>query len=265
MRMTLALLLGLLLLSGCDNTNDNEQPQPETSAHSTSERPLPTLTRIRFELKKTAPQCDGEHCPRVQVNWLNYEEQPVLNKAIENRLASMLVRLQGHATHDGSIEGLADAFLADASDMAMSPEQGWELNATVKQQRNANGLLTLSMESYEYTGGAHGQPNVGYYHWDLKQQQWLALEDLLVPGQQAAFWSLAEQAHTQWLDSQALDETFRESWPFEKTDDAFFNDQGMVLQYNVYHIAPYAMGQPTLVLPYDKLEGIVRETYLPAG
>ena len=35
-----------------------------------------------------------------------------------------------------------------------------------------------------------------------------------------------------------------------------------MLVYNVYHIAPYAMGQPELTLPYDTLKGIVREEYL---
>ena len=263
MRMTMALLLGFLLLSGCDNTKEPGTNQADNDANRTPATPIHKPTRIRIELKKSAPQCEGDGCPHVHIAWLNYEKQPVLNKAIETRLASMLVRMEGDATHDGSIEGLADAFLADAADIAMASEQGWELSATVKQQRCENGLLTLSMESYEYTGGAHGQPNVGYFHWDVDNQQWLQLNDLLIPGQQEHFWGLAQQAHTNWLDDQDLDDNFRDSWPFEKTDDVFFNDKGMVLQYNVYHIAPYAMGQPQLTLPYEQLAGIVRENYLP--
>ncbi|MCK0154576.1 DUF3298 and DUF4163 domain-containing protein [Alcanivorax sp. S6407] len=263
MRMTMALLFGLLLLSGCDNTDPTGKTPADADTHRHSaDTPRPP-TRIRIELKKSAPQCDGKGCPSVQVNWLNYEQQPVLNKAIETRLAAMMVRMEGDAVHDGSIEGLADAFLADAADMAMASQQGWELRASVKQQRIENDLLTLSMESYEYTGGAHGQPNVGYFHWDLQRQQWLKLEDLLVPGKESDFWTLAQQVHRDWLDAQQLDQTFRESWPFEKTDDGYFNGEGMVLQYNVYHIAPYAMGQPKLVLPYEKLKGIVRQKYLP--
>lgn len=263
MRMTMALLLGFLLLSGCDNTKEPGTNQAKSDTSNTPAKTTHKPTRIRIELKKSAPQCEGDGCPHVHITWLNYEKQPVLNKAIETRLASMLVRMEGDATHDGSIEGLADAFLADAADIAMASEQDWELSATVKQQRYENGLLTLSMESYEYTGGAHGQPNVGYFHWDVVNQQWLQLNDLLVPGQQEAFWAQAQQAHTNWLDAQDLDDNFRDSWPFEQTDDAFFNKKGLILQYNVYHIAPYAMGQPQLTLPYDALKGVVRETYLP--
>lgn len=265
MRITMALLLSILLLAGCDNAQEPGDNQAEIAPRNTSAPHPHNPVRIRIELKKSAAQCDGDGCPQVRIAWLNYEEQPVLNKAIETRLASMLVRMEGDAVHDGSIEGLADAFLADATDIAMAPEQGWELRATVKQQRCENGLLTLSMESYEYTGGAHGQPNVGYFHWDLDRQQWLTLEDLLVPAENDTFWALAKQAHEDWLNQQELDDTFRESWPFEKTDDVYFNGKGLVLQYNVYHIAPYAMGQPKLVLPYDALKGIVREKYLPAS
>ncbi len=263
MRMTMALLLGIFLLAGCDNAE-----QPDNNAeNNTAQAPVAESThkpiRIRIELKKSAPQCEGKGCPHVHIAWLNFEDQPVLNKAIESRLASMLVRMEGDAIHDGSIEGLADAFLADASDMAMASEQGWELSATVKHQRCEHGLLTLSMESYEYTGGAHGQPNVGYFHWDLARQQWLQLEDLLIPGQEAAFWAAAREAHGNWLDAKKLDEAFRDSWPFDKTDDVFFTNEGLVLQYNVYHIAPYAMGQPQLTLPYERLTGILRDKYQP--
>ncbi len=261
MRMTLALLLGAVLLTGCDST---EQTQPETrQGENRSSTSVTQPVRILIELKKSAPQCEDKNCPQVHITWLNYEDQPALNQAIETRLASMLVRQEGDAIHDGSIEGLADAFLADASDMAMATEQGWELNASVKQQRSKAGLLTFSMESYEYTGGAHGQPVVAYFHWDLEKQQWVLLNELLEPGQQETFWDLARLAHREWLDDQKLDDNFRESLPFDKTDDAFFNEKGLVLQYNVYHIAPYAMGQPQLLLPYDKLKGIVRDKYLP--
>ena len=64
------------------------------------------------------------------------------------------------------------------------------------------------------------------------------------------------------LNKENLDQAFRDSWPFDKTDNVFFTDKGLVLQYNVYHIAPYAMGQPTLTIPYSDLDGILRAPYL---
>ena len=268
MRMTFLLLLATALLAGCDDPDapakpaDNPPTTNKSDAAQTGAAPE-TLVRIVHTLNKTDEQCDADGCPKVDLQWLTFENQPALNDAITQNLAAMLIQDEGNATHDGTIEGLADAFLQDASDMAMASEQGWELNATVKKQGRRGDLVTLSMETYEYTGGAHGLPSVQYFHWDLAKQQSVKLGDLLVPGQQSAFWEKAREQHTAWLDEENLDQAFRDSWPFDKTDNVFFSDEGMVLQYNVYHIAPYAMGQPTLTIPYAELEGIVRGQYLP--
>ena len=263
MRMTIVFLLGVILLAGCDSNND---PSPtatgDTASPSTAANSPGQLVRVLHNLDRTVPQCDGEHCARVSIEWITFEDQPELNQAIENRLAAVLVQQEGNATHDGTIEGLAEAFLADAADMAMG-SQGWSLSARLSKESRRGDLLTLRIESHEYTGGAHGNPAVTFFHWDLARQQRLALDDLIVPGQQDTFWALARDAHTQWLDQQKLDQNFRDSWPFDQTDQAYFSEQGLVLLYNVYHIAPYAMGQPELTLRYDALEGVIRDTYLP--
>ena len=74
----------------------------------------------------------------------------------------------------------------------------------MKKQGRRGDLVTLSMETYEYTGGAHGLPSVQYFHWDLAKQQSVKLGDLLVPGQQSAFWEKAREQHTAWLDEENL-------------------------------------------------------------
>lgn len=266
MRMTFVLLLAAALLAGCDNNQDNDPSGAKQDAADqqtgNAQENAGELVRILHTLEKTDEQCQGDGCPRVELEWITFENQPTLNQAITTQLAGMLVQNQGNSPHDGTIEGLVDAFLADASDMAMASRQGWELNATIKRQSRRGDLLTLRMDSYEYTGGAHGQPGVQYFHWDLARQQKLTLDDLLEPGQQQAFWELASSQHQQWLDEEKLDQAFRDSWPFDRTDNAYFGKDGLVLHYNVYHIAPYAMGQPMLTIPYEKLDGVVRDKYL---
>lgn len=267
MRIRFLFLLAAAMLAGCDNnTQDSDSPDAKAGTTSQQSDNVPgntgELIRILHTLKKTDEQCQGDGCPRVELEWITFENQPTLNDAITTQLAGMLVQNQGSSPHDGTIEGLVDAFLADASDMAMASRQGWELNATIKRQGRRGDLLTLRLDSYEYTGGAHGQPGVQYFHWDLARQQELGLDDLLEPGRQEAFWELARSRHQQWLDEENLDQAFRDSWPFDRTDNAYFSKNGLVLHYNVYHIAPYAMGQPELTIPYEKLDGIVRGKYL---
>ena len=37
----------------------------------------------------------------------------------------------------------------------------------------------------------------------------------------------------------------------------------LAVKYQVYDLAPYAVGQPVLTIPYADLEGIFRPRYLP--
>jgi hypothetical protein len=271
MRITLILLIASALLAGCEDSNAPAKPTAKsTDSAAAIKNPAAnpkgatpqTLVRNVHALEKTDEQCDADGCPKVDLQWLTFENQAELNDSITQHLAAMLIHNEDNPSHDVRIEDLADAFLQDASDMAMASRQGWELTATVKKQGRRGDVITLSMETYEYTGGAHGLPSVQYFHWDLAKQQSVKLNDMLVPGQQAAFWEKAREQHTAWLNKENLDQAFRDSWPFDKTDNVFFTDKGLVLQYNVYHIAPYAMGQPTLTIPYSDLDGILRAPYL---
>jgi hypothetical protein len=40
---------------------------------------------------------------------------------------------------------------------------------------------------------------------------------------------------------------------------------GVVVKYDAYAIAPYADGQPELLIPYTVLHGILRPAFLPLG
>ncbi len=138
MRIRFLFLLAAAMLAGCDN-NTQDSDSPDAKAGTTSQQsdnaPGNTgeLVRILHTLEKTDEQCQGDGCPKVNLAWITFENQPTLNEAITTQLAGMLVQNQGSTPHDGTIESLVDAFLADASDMAMASKQGWELNATIKR------------------------------------------------------------------------------------------------------------------------------------
>lgn len=260
MRMFLVVLAGLLLLTACD---DKPEPTPDDpkAEHPASSSPTGPLNTQPHQLTRTPEDCQGERCPQVSLSWISIDQHPALNDAIKTAVAEMIA--SDTATSDNSLSALADAFLADAGDIPMSQQQGWQLSASARLQGRHGPLITLALESYEYTGGAHGLPAVAYLHWHDGKKKSLSLADLLVEGQQDAFWDAARQQHQQWLANQDLDQTFRDSWPFQRTDQAYLNENGLVLHYNVYDIAPYAMGQPTLTLPYDQLEGLLKPVFLP--
>lgn len=67
--------------------------------------------------------------------------------------------------------------------------------------------MIIELSSYLFTGGAHGMPGRGFINYDRRQHKVLSLQDMLVPGQEEAFWKQAELAHKAWLLANKLDQT----------------------------------------------------------
>ncbi|HBM30178.1 MAG TPA: DUF3298 domain-containing protein, partial [Halomonas sp.] len=51
-------------------------------------------------------------------------------------------------------------------------------------------------------------------------------------------------------------------WPLSKSRNIAPLEDRWEVTYNVYDIAPYAAGQPTLTLPLEALKGVAKPRYL---
>lgn len=245
-----AALAALLLASGCNNHSDGTEPE---KLHPRQE-----------SLELQAPGCDkNEDCASVSVTYQLFENQPALNNAIRRQL---IQQLQGFDENAGAADSIADAatdFLEEAGQAPGDSSNRWHLQGGSKLVGRRGELVTIEFNSYAYTGGAHGMPATHWLNWDLEAGKPVALEQIIQPGQEAAFWELAREAHQRWLDGQAdIDKEFRKSWPFDKTGDFRLDKKGLALLYGVYTLGPYAMGQVELTIPREALNGVIREEYL---
>ena len=105
-----------------------------------------------------------------------------------------------------------------------------------------------------------------YYNFDLKEQKQIKLEDLLRPQQKATLEKLAHEAFKTWVtDSKLADNVadYEQAWPFKLSNNFLLGEQGLILQYGEYEIGPYVVGLPRLVIPYDQLQDVLKEEYLP--
>ncbi|MFD1217129.1 DUF3298 and DUF4163 domain-containing protein [Microbulbifer celer] len=241
--------LGLLTLNGCDRPG------------ASSEAPLSSEIEAR---EWRAPNCVAkDKCSTVSIKREVFADRPALNGAVEQQLRE---QLQGNgesaaAGSDDSIEQVAKAFIAEAGKVAGMSSAPWELIGEAKSLGRRGNLLTVAINSYLYSGGAHGMPVTHWLNWDLAKASQVVLADLIKPGADQKFWSLAQQQHEKWLDAQNADADFRENWPFARTDDFRLTDNGLVLLYGVYTLGPYAMGDVELTLPREKLADVLHEHY----
>lgn len=274
-------LAALLALSACDNsaeegpeqTAGEQDPAPDDNgAPQQSEPPTTTAPAEKLEtrqetLRRRADNCSGDDCAKVAVDLELYEGHPELNQAVRRR---MIQQLGGSGEDQGAppktLEEAADRFLATAAEIPGDGARGWELSGESRQLGRWKGLLTVAIDSYEFTGGAHGLPVTRWLNWDLATHRPVSLGQVINPGQENTFEDAARRAHDRWLEKEVdSDEDFRQAWPFQESSDFRLTRKGLVLHYDVYSIAPYVMGQPTLTLPWKDLGGVIRDEYRPDG
>ncbi|MCK7599005.1 DUF3298 and DUF4163 domain-containing protein [Microbulbifer sp. CAU 1566] len=244
-------IMFLLTLVGCGQERNTVSAELESQVET---------------LELRSPNCASpDACASVTIRRLVFSDRPALNDAI---YAQLLEQLQGNGESDSaplnSLEKVAQKFLEDADAVTVASAASWQLNGDAKLLAHHGNLLTVAINSYLYTGGAHGMPVSHWLNWDLSRESAVALGDVIVAGQEQAFWTLAEEAHQQWLDAQQVDGDFRHNWPFTHSEDFRLTEAGLVLRYGVYTLGPYSMGEVELTLPRDKLAGVIREPYLSA-
>lgn len=230
-----------LLLSACQSLLPGHSPLP--------------VQRVAWE--SIQPDCTGDTCPLVNIDTLIFPDETQLNGLIEQRLLQM--------TNDSPGAPLPASLQSYEKDFLHSAKRGWHTYLQAKVREQHDQLVIIEFSSYLSTGGAHGMPGRGFINYDRRLQKALSLQDMLLPGQTDAFWSLAGQAHQRWLTANQLaqDPEYISNWPFERTENVALGQAEVLLKYDVYSIAPYSSGHPQLTIPYSQLQGILKPQYFP--
>lgn len=219
--------------------------------------------RAPLEVKRDAwehvkPGCSSADCPLVNIDMIHFPAEPELDALIEKRLLKMTDNTPDSPPPPATLKAYETRFMQEAGSRYSA-----YLQAKVREQHD--GIVVIELSSYLDTGGAHGMPGRGFINWSRKEHRELTLQDMLVPGQEAAFWQAAEEAHRGWLVASKLDQDaeFKKNWPFTKTPNIALTYGGVILKYDVYSIAPYAMGHPELKVAYPRLNGVIKPELFP--
>ena len=235
-----SVLLSSLLLGACQTTSNLNTPAE--------------YTRNTWEHQPA--DCTGKQCPLFNADTLTYADEAPLNAAMQQRLLKLGQFDQWPATAD--LAQLEQQFLSRAS-------KGWENYLQAKERQQYGDFIIIELSSYLFTGGAHGMPGRGFINYQRSQDRVLSLEDLLLPGQEARFWQIAEKAHRFWLHHHDLDADpeYMRQWPFQRTPHIALLQDKLILKYDVYSIAPYSSGHPELAINYAELNGVFKPEFLP--
>lgn len=273
----LPMLLLASVLSACDSGN-----------HAADENANASSLGISYQMREFKRQggskCPSETnniksedslCATVKFSYpeISSETKPELaskiNELIQQQLLDTIEGAPSDTAGTKSLASFADSFIQDYQQDANN-FTSWQLERSVRITYNTNTLLTLLIEEFGSTGGAHPFNGSRFIVLNLADGNQVTLDDLMNPGYEAALNVEGEQAFRearQLAEHSSLEEdgfNFANN-AFVLNDNYGVNKEGLSFIFNSYEVAPYVMGPTELTIPYEDIRSLIRPAGLLAG
>lgn len=118
---------------------------------------------------------------------------------------------------------------------------------------NKNNILSIPLTMYEFTGGAHGLTNIKSFNYDLVKEKELKLEDLFKANSN---YKEVINNHIKEEISKQPENYFQGQYGFSSikdNQDFYISDEGIVIYFSLYDIAPYSSGIPMFTITWDEI------------
>ncbi len=215
----------------------------------------------RIPVEKCAP------CPRVEITVPVAVNHPSvakdINALIEKRVGKILSFGEDQVvlSYQEAIKKFREEYSILQSEFPDEEVADWEASVNGIVSYDSPVLVSIKLDSYMYSGGAHGYGATTYLNFDKRTGEPLENWELFKnPDDFTAFaetkFRIQENIPSN-VDINATGFMFDKE-VFELPDNIGFTQKGLELIYNQYEIASYADGQKTLVLPYDELQNYLK-------
>lgn len=214
-----------------------------------------------LKFKKDTPTLKTAVCiiatPDKNQGWLNEKVKNFLGDQKKNSSdlsMQQIVDAQVRQVVDG-YEAEVDSSIVGVADDGPHYFLNREYEALGNVLFNQNGYLVLSMYSYAYTGGAHGNYGTRMYCFDVTAQKQLSLQDLLSIDSTTMQRLLEQHYRKQYaVPSSAPLSSRLFVKKLEPNNNFYFSPKGLGFSYSPYEIASYADGEIKVWIPFADLK-----------
>lgn len=226
-----------------------------TAACAASE--VPRYRVVSLVAKK--PDCQGELCPSITYKKLSFEGHERFNAFLDRSLLGLAQVDTSQAKTNANFANFATQFWKTAEDR-------YEIVLGAEVRRATPSVIVIELQNYLYSGGAHGMSSMQYVNWVPKMDKILTLNDMILRGRMKAFEAALKKQYVKWLETnefaQADTTGYSKMWPFQFSDNAALMQDGIAVTFDHYVLGPYALGMPTILVPYSELKGIINSGLL---
>lgn len=178
-----------------------------------------------------------------------------INNTVEKSVISSLQigdidTLAFHSIKDG-IEGFNKEFETFKHDF---PETAypWEAQIDGDVMYQSNTIISLALTSYTNTGGAHGNLVIRFFNFNAQTGKTIPNTELF--HDKATFYNLAKTCFQEQVDYKNI---LFEPEKFVLPSNIGYSEDGIILLYNTYEIAPYSAGVIEVTIPYDQVNSLL--------
>lgn len=205
-----------------------------------------------------------------------FENQVVLQKiqdAIIEQLKPVGGRVNITQALQQAVQNYFEAYKKDMENATSEEVQGdmafqysYTSEKYIRVEFNDHYLLSLMVWNYDFMGGAHGNTQADYLVFDLKTGNLLKTQDIFAANANVRT-KLENLINEQFRKDQkisaktTLTEYGMNSDRIPLNENFFVTQKGIGFFYNAYEIAPYAMGQFEIIIPFEKLKPLLKPTH----
>ena len=246
---TLTFLFLPFLFLACQNEPKPPPPGPNVLL-------LESMTTTRDE-----GQCDmpGEPCAHISLKYPVVKSgKGKLKKSVANWAHDFLIGMldpgleaDAETSLSSAIEGFVEMHREVVEDMPELPNRyEVEVTDTILFQNKKH--LTLRLDGYSFTGGAHPNAFASIATFDLQSGRQLKIDDLVTD--RGKLKDLAEKHFRKARpDIFAEGFDFDEGNPFALASNVGITTEGLFFCYVPYEVTPYALGFTEFVIPFDEV------------
>lgn len=179
-----------------------------------------------------------------------------INTKINELLITSLAIGDSEAAPSSSVEESVSRFNNEyksfKADFPESPVV-WEAQIDGEVTYQSDAIISLAITNYQNTGGAHGNVVINFLNFDALTGDSISNSDLF--SDFSALESLAKDHFYKEISDKKED--YFEPDNFILPANMGLNDEGLILLYNTYEIAPYSSGITEIHIPFSEIETLL--------
>ena len=234
MKKLVPLLVSLFFFFAC-----NEEVKPLEFETSVIDNSYKADIEVAFDKAKT-----------------NSEIAQKVNTAITSEIMKSIPNSETHKTVEEALKAFDTDFTNFKNEFPDS-EQTWALAIETEVLYKTENIITMGLSAYSDAGGAHGNDSIQFLNFNAETGELYSNEELFSDIE--GFKKLAETYFLDHMKNEGSNiSEFFFGKSFQLPENIGFNEEGVILLYNVYEIASYNQGYTEFVIPMENVQEFLK-------